>query len=133
MKLKSINSKTLCRWHFSIFCVYDSNISANKLNNDLQKIFEWDYKWKISFNPNLNKQAQEVVFFKTLSKICHPKITFNSAPFVFADWEKHLGMFLDKTLNVNLHIKENMSKAIKGIVHSETRQNSSPAFSYYNI
>ena len=85
------------------------------MNNDLQKIFEWDYEWKILFNPHLNKEAQQVIFSKKLNKPCHPKITFNSAPFVFADWEKHVGMFLDKVLNVNLHIKENMSKAIKGI------------------
>ena len=37
--------------------VHDSNISVNELNNDLQKISEWDYKWKMSFNPDLSKQA----------------------------------------------------------------------------
>ena len=42
--------------------VCDSNISANELNNDLQKISEWDFKWKMSFSPDLNKQAQEVIF-----------------------------------------------------------------------
>ena len=40
----------------------DSNISANELNDDLQKISEWDFKWKMSFSPDLNKQAQEVIF-----------------------------------------------------------------------
>ena len=37
--------------------VHDSNISGNELNNDLQKIPEWAYKWKMSFNLDLNKQA----------------------------------------------------------------------------
>ena len=84
MKLKS--TAKLFADDTSLFCaVYDSNISANKLNNDLQKIFECDYKWKILFNPDLNKEAQEVIFSKKLNKPCHPKITFNSAPFVFAD------------------------------------------------
>ena len=95
--------------------VHDSNISANELNNDLQKISEWAYKWKMSFNPDLNKQAQEVIFSRKLNKPSHPKIVFNSAPVVCTDWQKHVGMYLDKALNFNLHIKEKMSKAMKGI------------------
>ena len=31
----------------------DANISADELSKDLQKISEWVYKWKMSFNPNL--------------------------------------------------------------------------------
>ena len=69
----------------------------------------------MSFNPDLNKQAQEVIFSRKLNKPSHPKIVFNSAPVVCADWQKHLGMYLDKALNFNLHIKEKMSKAMKGI------------------
>ena len=34
--------------------VHESNISANELKNDLQKISEWAYKWKMLFNPDLN-------------------------------------------------------------------------------
>ena len=70
--------------------VHDSNISANELNNDLQKISEWDYKWKMPFNRDLNKQAQEVIFSRKLNKPSHPKIVFNSEPVVCADWQKHL-------------------------------------------
>ena len=95
--------------------VYDSNISANELNSDLQEISEWTYKWKLPFNPDLNKQAQEVIFSRKLNKPCHPKIVFSSAPVVYADWQKHLGMYLDKSLNFNFHLKENMSKAMKGV------------------
>ena len=47
--------------------VHDSNISANELNNDLQKISEWAYKWKMSLNPDLNKQAQGVIFSRKLN------------------------------------------------------------------
>ena len=45
--------------------VNDSNISADELNKDLELISEWAYKWKMSFNPDENKQAQEV-FFSTV-------------------------------------------------------------------
>ena len=38
----------------SIFSdVNDANISADELSKDLQKISDWVYKWKMSFNPNL--------------------------------------------------------------------------------
>ena len=62
--------------------VNDSNISANQLNKDLEKISEWVYKWKTSNNPNVNKQAQEVIFTRKLNKSSHPKIFFNNTPVV---------------------------------------------------
>ena len=91
----------------SLFSVVnDSNISANGLNKDLQKISEWGYKWKMSFNPDFNKQVQEVVFSRKLTKSSQPKIFLNTAPVVGACWQKDLGMFLDESLNFSYHIKE---------------------------
>ena len=46
--------------------VYDRNTSANELNNDLLMIRSWAYQWKMSFNPDPSKQAQEVVFLAKL-------------------------------------------------------------------
>ena len=40
--------------------VNDINISASDLNEDLEKIGNWAFKWKISFNPDPNQQAQEI-------------------------------------------------------------------------
>ena len=34
----------------------------NELNKDLQKIAEWAHQSKMSFDPDLNKQDQEVIF-----------------------------------------------------------------------
>ena len=48
-------------------CTFQQYLSKLS-NNDLQKISEWAYKWKISFNPDLNKPAQEVIFSKKLNK-----------------------------------------------------------------
>ena len=56
--------------------VNESNISANELNEDLQKISEWAYKWKISFNPDLNKQAQESDIFLETKQIISSKNLF---------------------------------------------------------
>ena len=42
--------------------VYNINISTNNLNSDLQKVSEWAFKWKMSFNSDPTKQAQETIF-----------------------------------------------------------------------
>ena len=36
---------------------HDITTSANELNNDLQKICDWAFQWKMSFNPNPNKKS----------------------------------------------------------------------------
>ena len=38
------------------------NTSASTLNCNLLKIQDWTYQWKMSFNPDLTKQAQEIIF-----------------------------------------------------------------------
>ena len=50
----------------------------NDLNDDLVKINNWSYQWKMSFNPDPNKQAQEVIFRKKTKKINHPPLTFSN-------------------------------------------------------
>ena len=47
----------------SIFSVVnDINVSADQMNKDLEKISLWAYQWKMSFNPEISKQAQEITF-----------------------------------------------------------------------
>ena len=47
----------------SIFSVvHDTSLSSLQLNDDLIKISNQTYQWKMSFNPEVTKQAQEVVF-----------------------------------------------------------------------
>ena len=58
--------------------VYDSNLSARQLSNDLQKITVWAHKWKMIFNPDISKQAQEVVFSRKTDKVNHMPLTFNA-------------------------------------------------------
>lgn len=50
------------------------NISKNDLNNDLQKIHEWEYQWKTIFNLDLSKQGQEMIFSEKFSKHFHQGI-----------------------------------------------------------
>ena len=41
------------------------------------KINNWEYQWKMSFNINPNKQAQEVIFSRKTEKKNHPPLTFS--------------------------------------------------------
>ena len=44
--------------------VKDKNESADVINKDLLLISKWAYDWKMLFNPDPKKPAQEVIFFK---------------------------------------------------------------------
>ena len=47
----------------SLFSViFGKDLSAKNLNDDLNRISNWAFQWKISFNSDPNKQAQEVLF-----------------------------------------------------------------------
>ena len=91
--------------------VYDPNMSADQLNKDLKKISDWAYKWKMIFNPDFSKQAQEVIFSRKTNKINHPATTFNTFPVARTPYQKHLGLYLDEKLNFNHHINVKISKA----------------------
>ena len=48
----------------SMFSVVSDPISTSqKPNKDHDKIGPWANKWKMSFNPDPSKQAEEVIFF----------------------------------------------------------------------
>ena len=42
--------------------VHDVNTSAKELNDDLKKVNDWAFQWKMSFNPDPSKQHPEVIF-----------------------------------------------------------------------
>ena len=106
--------------------VYSTNETADSLNNDLQKISEWAYQWKMSFNPDSTKQAQEVIFSRKLKKPFHPSIKFDNVPVQNASSQKHLGLILDDKLNFKSHLREKCSKFNKGIGIIKKLQNTLP-------
>ena len=67
------------------------------------------------FNPDLYKEAQEVIFSSRTNKISHPTTTFNTVPVARTSCQKHLGLHLDEKLNFSQHINIKISKANKGI------------------
>ena len=57
------------------------------------------------FNPDLSKQAQEVIFSRKIKKLLHPTLLFNNIPLNNSLFQKHLGLTLDIKLNFWEHIK----------------------------
>ena len=49
--------------------VFNINESGNDLNIDLEKLRQWGYQWKVQFNPDPNKQANEVIFSRKSNSI----------------------------------------------------------------
>ena len=58
--------------------VRDITLSAKNLNDDLKKINKWALQWKMSFNPDPNKQAHEGFFSRKLNEPNHPSLNFNN-------------------------------------------------------
>ena len=63
----------------------------------------------MSFNPDVSRQAQEVIFSKKNKKLFHPTVLFNNIPVQHTQF-KSLTL-----LNFNTHITKKMGKASKGL------------------
>ena len=48
------------------------------LSNDLNRINNLVFQWKMNFNPNSSKQAQEVIFSSITKKLEQPPLIFNN-------------------------------------------------------
>ena len=101
----------------SLFSVmFDKDLSAKKLNDDLNRINNWTFQWKMNFNPDPNKQAQEVIFSHKIQKSSQPSLNFSNNIVNQSLTQKHLGIFLDAKLDFQEHLKNIFSKVNKTIV-----------------
>ena len=58
-----VNVNYLLMTDTSLFSVVnDINTSASDFNEDLEKIGNWAFKWKMNFNLDPNKQVQQIIF-----------------------------------------------------------------------
>ena len=85
----------------------------------------------MAFNPDLSKQAQEIVFSLKTHKISHPKLNFNNSHVVQSTCEKYLEMYLDGKLNFSHHIKEKISNAYRSTGVIKKIQNNLPPDNHY--
>ena len=116
-----------------ISTVNDANKSFQNLRNDLCITSNWTWQWKMPFNPDRSKQAQEVIFSRKTSIQSHPVLTFDNCPVIKTTHHKHLGLILDEKLNFKEHLKEKMFKALKGIAVLRKLQNIIPRNSLLTI
>ena len=75
------------------------------LNKDLELINNWVFQWKIQFNPDRNKQAQELKFSKKAGTKKSLDLTFIKSNVASSPSVKHLGMLHDSRLNFNEHVQ----------------------------
>ena len=57
--------------------VFNKDTSQDELDYDLQKVSDWGFHWKMKFNPDPNKQAQELIFSKKAETNNFLPLTFN--------------------------------------------------------
>ena len=90
----------------SLFSVVDNiNLSATNLNSDLSKINAWVNHWKMTFNPDPNKQAQEVIFSCKIKNILHPPLNFNNNSVQQVQFQQHLDVYLENKLHFYEHLQ----------------------------
>ena len=95
--------------------VQEPNAAAEDMNHDLELIGMWAHDWRMSFNPDPQKQAVELLLSKKKNEVDHPVILFNNIPVKKVEEHKHLGIILDSKLSFSAHIKSAISKTRKGI------------------
>ena len=62
----------------SLFPVYKNVEASNTdLNNNLKKIGEWAFQWRMNFNPDPTKQAQKLIFSRKIQTTNHLPLFFN--------------------------------------------------------
>ena len=80
----------------------------------LIKVSLWANQWKISFDPDPSKPAQEVIFSRKINKVYHPPLLFNNSTVQEIQSQKHLGIHLDEELTLNI-INEKINKVNESI------------------
>ena len=88
------------------FTKFYKQVSRATLNN-------WAFQWKMQFNPDRNKQAQELYFSKKAVNQKSLDLTFNKSNVASSPSVKHLGMLLDSRLNFNEHVQSKTNKCYK--------------------
>ena len=83
---------------------HDVNVSARELNDDLRKISNWTFHWKMSFTPDVNKQAQKVIFSPKIKSNIRPVLVFNNNFVSQANSQKYLEIILDIKLTFEGHL-----------------------------
>ena len=75
----------------------------------------WAQQWKMSFNPDPSKQAEDIIFSRKVDKGSHTSLTFSNIIVYQTTSQKHLGITLDNRLSFEEHLRLVLSKTSKTI------------------
>ena len=103
-----------------------SSSSSCGLNYDLNRVREWAFQRKMSFNSEPSKQAQELIFTRKLQEKDYPQLYFNDSSVKETCTQKHLGMLLDFRLDFQEHWKSLLKKVNKTVALLRKFQNILP-------
>ena len=83
--------------------MYEKNVCTNSLNDDLKRLYEWSVEWKMIFNPDPTKPAEEVIFTNRNLTLYDP-VSYSGVDVMKVDYHKHLGFILDSKTSYSKHI-----------------------------
>ena len=97
----STNVKLFADNNSLVSVVHDTATSSCDMNYNLNRVREWAFQWKMSFNPEPSKQAQEVRFTSKLQKKDNLPLYFNDSSFWMLlyfrlDFQEHWKSLLKK-------------------------------------
>ena len=93
--------------------VLDINKSVTELNTDSEKISQQAYQWKMQFNPDPNKHANEIIVSckLVLKNLLHPPVKLDNNNITRCSHQKHFEVVVDSNLNFNTtHIDQKIKK-----------------------
>ena len=101
----------------SLFSVVGNvNTSAKELNDDLEKVNEWAFQWKVSFNPDPRKQVHEVIFSCKSKRPTHQHFSIIIIIMSLKAFLKnHLGAILDFKSAFEDHLNNMLAKVNKAV------------------
>ena len=67
------------------------------------------------FNPDISKQAVEIIFSNKRNKSALTPLVFNNIPVKLVKETKHLGMILDSELSFASHFEGKLAKSRQGL------------------
>ena len=93
----------------------DISLFSVTLNDEHRKMSNLTFQWKMSFNPDVNKQAREVIFSRKIKSNIHPSLDFNNNVVSQVNSQKHLVITLDFKLRFEEHLLNVFLKVNKTI------------------
>ena len=81
--------------------------TAEIINRELAKIYEWSLKWKVSFNPQKSKD----LIFSSKQIQNSPPLVLNGSFVTRVTQHKHLGVWLSSSLCFSKHVHETCLRA----------------------